>query len=165
VSIISFGLTLYQHTASAKTPDSALYVRGRHWPTMVVECGYGEAYDDLLRGTRLLLEGSEGRIGRVILVHLDNIGDSGTIESGFVEVWAYNLELRRAKGSGGHFVGLSLAAPVLLLTLVKKIYPPPQSRLSQALRFTAGQLLRNKFVDERPFLLSVISRCLLVSSE
>ena len=38
---------------------------------------------------------------------------------------------------------------MLLLTFVKTIYPPPKSRQTQALRFTAGDVLRNRFDEEK----------------
>ena len=77
----------------------------------MLECGYGGAYDDLKRETALLLEGSDGCIGNVVLIHLDEIGDSGTPETGFIEIWNYDPELKRAKKSGGRFVRLRISFP------------------------------------------------------
>jgi len=119
---------------AAKTLDAAFYVRGRSWPTVAVECGYRETYADLRRDAALLLEGSEGCIGIVIVIMLDTFGDTGTVETGFVEVWEYNRELRSAQRRGDRF----------------GVYPPPQSRETQAVRFTIRELLRNRFEYEKP---------------
>ena len=50
-----------------------------------------------------------------------------------------------AKKRGGRYVRLSLVARLSPLTFAKKIFPPPQSRQTEALRFTAGEVLRGKF--------------------
>lgn len=121
----------------------------RIWPTVVLECGYAESYDDLRQDATLLLEGSEGGIGKVIIVQLDAIGYSGTVEKGFLEVLEHNNELRRAKRRGGRFVRLPLAVPLSILTFVQNIFPPPQSRRRQAIRFTAGEVLSDRFEDEK----------------
>ena len=120
-------------------------MRGRRWPTVALECGYSELYEDLRQDATLLLVGSEGRIGRVILVKLDRIGESGAVENGFVEVWQYDSESGAATKRGDRYVRLSLVVRLSLLTFAKKIFPPPQSRQTQALRFTAGEVLRGMF--------------------
>ena len=40
-----------------------------------------------------------------------------------------------------------MAVPLSLLTFAKEIFPPPQSRQTQAIRFTAGKVLRGKFEE------------------
>lgn len=132
-----------------KVPDAALFVSGRLWPTIVVECGYIGTYASLQEDTKLLLEGSEGRIGKVIVVKLEEIGPNGGIDAGFVEVWEYNRESQKAKRRGGHFVGHPLPLPLSLLTFVMKLYPAPLSRQTQAVRFTAAELLRNRYEAEK----------------
>ena len=105
----------------------------RSWPTVALECGYSQSYEDLSRDATLLLVGFEGRIGKVILIKPDRIGESGTVENSFMEVWEYSTrESGGAKRRGGCFVRLSLAVPLSLLTFAK-ILPPPQSRQTQAI--------------------------------
>ena len=116
---------------------------------MVVECGYAESYDKLKQDVATLLEGSEGRIGKAILVKLESITATGTMENGFVEVWGYDYGLGVARRRGGRFVRFSMAAPLSLLRFVQKIYPAPLSRHTQAVRFTAGELLRDRYDDEK----------------
>lgn len=79
---------------------------------MALECGYSESYQDLRQDATLLMEGSKGAIGKVILVKLDPIWDSGEVENGFVEVWGYSPGSGSAKRRGGRFVRLSLTAPI-----------------------------------------------------
>ena len=50
---------------------------------------------------------------------------------------------------GERFISHILPLPLSLLIFAKKVYPAPQSRQTQAIRFTASELLRNKFEDER----------------
>ena len=132
-----------------KITDAAVFVRGRLWPTIAVECGYTESYASLKEDAKLLLEGSEGRIGKVVLVKLDEIGPGGDIGSGFVEVWEYERGTMTARRRGGRFVSHILLLPLSLLIFAKKVYPASQSRQTQDIRFTASELLRNKFEDEK----------------
>lgn len=77
-----------------KVPDGAFYPSlGRKWPTIALEVGYAESYEDLVRDATLLMEGSKGKIGLVIIVKLQPLeADETEIQKGFVEVWAYNYE-------------------------------------------------------------------------
>ena len=43
----------------------------RQWPPIVLELGYGENYDALIQGTDILLKGSKGRVGFVIVVKIE----------------------------------------------------------------------------------------------
>ena len=43
----------------------------RDWPSIALEVGYSEDYADLLADANHLLEGSDGRIGLVIIVKLN----------------------------------------------------------------------------------------------
>jgi hypothetical protein len=76
---------------------------------------------------------------------LEPIGGSGAIENGFFE---YNFDLGRARRRGGHFVRFSLAAPVSLLGFVQRLFHH-RSLDTQAVHFTAGELLRNSCDQEK----------------
>lgn len=117
---------------SAKTPDSGVYPRRRKWPTIAVEVGYSENYNALVDDTSLLLYGSQGRIGVVIVVKIELLAPGGTeIQNGFVQVYEYDQTLNRCVRYGGR----------------KQLYPPPSNRLQQCLKFTWNQVLRNKIVE------------------
>jgi hypothetical protein len=64
-------------------PDVAVRVRGSYWPTLVVESGWSEEYDDLVEDARMWLVGGRLRctidnstgqlhVNAVILVHFDH---------------------------------------------------------------------------------------------
>lgn len=56
---------------STKTPDGQLYLPLRkRWPTIALEVGYSETYRDIKRDMQLLIEGSQGDIGCVILIKM-----------------------------------------------------------------------------------------------
>ncbi|KAN0081941.1 hypothetical protein V8E54_003239 [Elaphomyces granulatus] len=70
-----------------KTPDSTIFPRDTGWPTICLEVGYSETYKDLLEDASLLLDGSAGAIGRVILVKVEPLAQNSTgFTNGFVEV-------------------------------------------------------------------------------
>jgi len=52
-------------------PDFAIVPGHRYWPTMVFEFGYAEPYDHLKADVELLLEGSQGKISRAIIIKLE----------------------------------------------------------------------------------------------
>lgn len=90
---------------SRKTPDAAVFLQGRKWPTIALEVGYSEPYDELLEDADLLLEGSEGRIGIVIVVKLQPLGSGDTaIGSGFVELHKFNESTQKRIRLGGRRV-------------------------------------------------------------
>ncbi|KAK9312410.1 hypothetical protein V1522DRAFT_424819 [Lipomyces starkeyi] len=60
------------YSRSAKDPGAGIYPCGRKWPTMALEAGYLESYDALVDDMDLLLQGTQGRIGMVIVVRLAN---------------------------------------------------------------------------------------------
>ena len=75
----------------------------RYWPTIVFEVGYAEPYDDLKDDVKLLLEGSEGRISKVIIIKIEPLREGETeVQRGFVEMWY--LSEGRAKKDGGRKV-------------------------------------------------------------
>jgi hypothetical protein len=78
-------------------PDGAFYPSlDRKWPTIALEVGYTESYEDLVQNALLLLKGSKGKIGLVILVKLQPLEEGETaFESGFVEVWGYDCDSRK----------------------------------------------------------------------
>ncbi|KAN0067012.1 hypothetical protein V8E54_014936 [Elaphomyces granulatus] len=78
---------------SRKTPDESIFpgIKSRKKLTICLEVGYTESYEKLLRDADLLLEGSTGKIGRVILVNPEPLTEGATeIKEGFVEVWKYD---------------------------------------------------------------------------
>jgi hypothetical protein len=90
---------------SEKIPDSGLYPRDRKWPTLALEAGYSEPYDDLVEDSELLLKWSKGRIGLVILVKIEPLKSSDTeIQNGFVEVHKFDKETERRVKYGGRKV-------------------------------------------------------------
>ena len=87
------------------------------WPTIALEAGYSESFDALKEDTKLLLEGSEGRIGLVIVVKLERLKPGETeIQNGFVQVYKYNQETGRMAGCGGRKVRFLLYFFPFLLT-------------------------------------------------
>jgi len=76
-----------------KRPDGLLWPTDRKWPTITLEVGYTEDYPDLLADADLLLEGTNGEIGLVILVKVTPLqGNETAIKEGFLEVWSFNDE-------------------------------------------------------------------------
>jgi hypothetical protein len=70
-----------------------VYPKGRTWPSIALEVGYSQTYEELLEDASLLLEGSEGRIGLVILIKIVPLKDNETaLQSGFVEFHTYDQE-------------------------------------------------------------------------
>ncbi|KAK9241694.1 hypothetical protein V1506DRAFT_549978 [Lipomyces tetrasporus] len=117
------------YSRSAKDPDAGIYPRGRKWPTMALEAGYSESYDALVDDTDLLLQGTQGRIGMVIVVKIEPLAPGETeIQNGFLQVYEYDQNLNRSVRRGRR----------------KRLYPPPSNRLQQCLKFTWNQVLRNK---------------------
>ena len=59
-------------------------------PTVVFEFGYTERYEDLKEDVKLLLEGTQGGIIKVIIIKIGPLrpGET-TIQEGFVEVWSF----------------------------------------------------------------------------
>jgi hypothetical protein len=80
----------------------------------------------------------------VILVELEPIGGSGAIENGFVEVWEGQEAQRPFRK-----IFIAAQAPVSLLRFVQRLFPPPQSQHTQGVHFTAGELLRSSYDQEK----------------
>ncbi|KAK9238724.1 hypothetical protein V1525DRAFT_387284 [Lipomyces kononenkoae] len=113
------------YSRSAKDPDAGIYPRGRKWPTMALEAGYSVSYDALLDDTDLLLQGTQGRIGMVIVVKIEPLAPGETeIQNGFVQVYEYDQNLNRS--------------------VRRAVVPPPSNRLQQRQKFTWNQVLRYK---------------------
>jgi hypothetical protein len=65
----------------------------RAWPTIALEVGYSESYEDLVEDARLLLEGTRGEIGLVFLIKVDPLKPEETrIQNGFFAIWIYDFE-------------------------------------------------------------------------
>ena len=75
----------------------------RLWPTIVVEVGYAEPYNDLKDDVKLLLEGSGGQISKAIIIKVEPLREGETeVQSAFVEMW--HLSEGRAKKDGSRKV-------------------------------------------------------------
>jgi hypothetical protein len=78
---------------SRKDPDSAIYLDDRIWPTIAFECGYSETHAKLLDDIDLLLEGSEGRIGFVIVAKIEPLKpDETQIKDGHIKRYCYTWD-------------------------------------------------------------------------
>ena len=100
--------TLCRFLVSVKILDAALFIRG-----IVVECGCMEPYAGLRRDAELLLKDAEGAIGKVIVVKLNEIGESGRIDDGFVGVWELDKGADEVKCRGERLVRLPVALTCL----------------------------------------------------
>ena len=82
-------------------------------PTVVFEFGYAERYEDLKDDAKLLLEGTEGAIIKVIIIKIEPLrpGET-TIQKGFVEVWSFVNG--RAKKDGGEVTILTILSGEVL---------------------------------------------------
>lgn len=88
----------------------------RKWPTLVLELGYGESYDELVTGTDILLEGSRGRIGFAIVVWIRCLTASDDeIQEGYVELHKYNKDTGKRDRIGERQV-ISPSPPPLFVT-------------------------------------------------
>ncbi|OJJ70635.1 hypothetical protein ASPBRDRAFT_197336 [Aspergillus brasiliensis CBS 101740] len=78
-------------------PDCFIVPDDRILPSVALEVGYRESYNQLKADADLLLEGCQGNIRAVIIVKLSVLGLEDTkCESGFVEVHEYDA----ASGAG-----------------------------------------------------------------
>src|SRR5438034_7834770 len=92
-------------SSSEKDPVAGIYPRGRKWPTIAIEAGYSESYEALIWDAKLLLEGSEGRIGLVIVAKLEPLKSNETnIQNRFVQVYKYDQETGRMARYSGRMV-------------------------------------------------------------
>jgi hypothetical protein len=69
----------------------SIWPTDRAWPSICLEVGYTEDYPDLLADVDLLLEGTNGRVGQVIVVKLTPLQAGETaIKEAFLEVWGFD---------------------------------------------------------------------------
>ncbi|KAG0129645.1 hypothetical protein HOY82DRAFT_405103 [Tuber indicum] len=109
-------------------PDIALFPGECSWPTIVFEFGYAEPYDQLKEDVKLLLEGSEGQITKVIVIKLEPLQEEETkIQRGFVEVW--HLRNGAATKEGRR----------------ENLFPPPRSHEAQKIMLSLGDILGDEF--------------------
>jgi len=81
------------------------------WPTIALEAGYSERFDALLEDTDLLLQGTKGRIGIVIVVKLEPLKANETsIQNGFVQVYKYDRLTNGTVRYGDRMVKFSYAS-------------------------------------------------------
>lgn len=66
-------------------------------PTIVVEVGYSETLPELQFDARVLLEGSQGQIQLVILIHIQQLqrGDT-SIQKAVIQLWEYDSKRNKA---------------------------------------------------------------------
>lgn len=85
------------------------------WPTILLETGYGETDEDLISGTNLLLEGSKGKTGFVIMVKLEELtpGDQ-EIQHGYVALHKYNQDTGKRVRVGERQVTLYISIILFL---------------------------------------------------
>ena len=85
---MDFFLKKTQIYTSSKIPDAGVYPYNRVWPTIALEAGYSESYESLVEDATILLEGSKGGVGLVIIIKIFplKLGET-TLQKGFVEVW------------------------------------------------------------------------------
>ena len=76
-------------------------------PTVVFEFGYTERYEDLKDNAKLLLEGTQGKIIKAIIIKIEPLrpGET-TIQKGFVELWSFVNG--RTKKDGGEVTILTI---------------------------------------------------------
>ncbi|RPA92039.1 hypothetical protein L873DRAFT_1711644, partial [Choiromyces venosus 120613-1] len=97
-------------------------------PIVVFEFGYAEPYDDLKADVKLLLEGTEGKITKAVIIKLQPLREGGTeIQKGFVDMW--HLCDGQAQKCGGR----------------KNLFPPPASHASQKLEISLKDILHEEF--------------------
>ncbi|CRG88304.1 hypothetical protein PISL3812_05333 [Talaromyces islandicus] len=120
---------------SKKVPDNSINVRGRAMPTIALEVGYSESYEDLINDATLLLEGSQGRIGLVILVKVTPLTAAlESIQSGFVETHIYDqVTQKRAKFRSR-----------------MRLYPPTTKHTEQKITLPWQTILREKRTAVNP---------------
>ncbi|PLN81205.1 hypothetical protein BDW42DRAFT_169391 [Aspergillus taichungensis] len=72
-------------------PDCLVIPEDDIWPSIPLEIGYSETYEQLKGDVNLLLEGSQGRIRVVILVKISPLGPRDTCcQTGPVEIHNYD---------------------------------------------------------------------------
>jgi len=99
---------------SVKVPDVAIFPGERSWPTVAFEFGYAEPYDELMEDVKLLLEGSEGKITKVVVIKLEPLREGEMkIRAGFVEMWSLGAK-GQAKIDGGR--------KVIFFNIVSRVY-------------------------------------------
>ncbi len=70
-----------------------------------MEAGYSERFESLIEDADLLLVGTQGRIGIVIVVKIEPLKANETmIQNGFVQVYKYDKETGRIVRYGGRMV-------------------------------------------------------------
>ncbi|KAG0131780.1 hypothetical protein HOY82DRAFT_645623 [Tuber indicum] len=111
-----------------KAPDVALVPGECSWPTIVFEFGYAEPYDQLKEDVKLLLEGSEGQIAKVIVIKLEPLQEGEIeIQKGFFELWHLRNGVAMKEGRR------------------KNLFPPPISHGAQNILLSLGDILGNEF--------------------
>ena len=79
-----------------------------------MEVGYSQTYTSLIEDMKLLLKGSEGRIGFVIIVKITPLKANETeVQKGFIQVYKYDPATERTIKHGGRMV----RSPLLLSLL------------------------------------------------
>jgi hypothetical protein len=70
-----------------------------------LEAGYSEQHNALIEDTDLLLVGTQGRIGLVIVIKIEPLKANETmIQDGFIQVYKYDRQMNRRARYGGRMV-------------------------------------------------------------
>ncbi|KUL91930.1 hypothetical protein ZTR_01439 [Talaromyces verruculosus] len=117
---------------TSKQPDGGLFIPpSRDYPTITIDTGYSESYEKLVRDAEILLDGSNGEIGIVILVKLTPLKPGEhRISHGFVEVWWYDYK--------------KCPPGPARLTGKRTLYPPPKSARDQGIQLTWESIVREE---------------------
>ena len=95
-----------------KVPDVAIIPGERLWPTVTFEFGYTHRYEQLKERVKLLLEGAEGMISKVIVVKVEPLVAGETeIQAGFVEMWCL-VKGKAKKDRGRKVIFFNIASRV-----------------------------------------------------
>lgn len=79
----------------------------RLFPTIALEYDYSQSGQLSIEDAKMLLEGTQGQVGLVILVKVQPLQHGETeVRSGYVQVWEYNYDTGRAARRGRRLVSL-----------------------------------------------------------
>lgn len=108
------------HIGTKKIADAYVIVSGRIFPTIALETGYSESEEKLKEDAHVVLNGSTGKVGVVILVKMTPVAPGQTMpQDGFVEAWGYN------RSNNG----------IRKIWYRKVLFPPPSDHAKQRLQF------------------------------
>lgn len=105
------------------------------WPTIALEVGYSQTYRDIKRDMQILIEGTQGTIGCVILIKIKPLSATDqSIQEGFVEVWRIDRVTKKAVEYQDRQV----------------LYPVPDNHATQKIEFSWAAILREQRMVRKP---------------